>query len=126
MSSTSTPRIQVYKADAAIAKGKAVKIGSDREHVAVCSANTDKAIGILQSASTAAEDLVEVALQGGGAKALIGETISAGAYLVAHTDGTLVKPNAAGDHVCAMAMEDAVANDLAAVEVVMLEAQGSE
>jgi hypothetical protein len=70
MSSFNSPRIVTFLADAAIAKGKAVKIGTDAKHVAVGAANTDKCIGIAQSASTAAEDPIEVALQGGGALGL--------------------------------------------------------
>jgi hypothetical protein len=117
MASHSTPRIVSFKADAAIAKGKAVKIGTDADHVAVGAANTNRCIGIIQAATTAAEQVAEVAVQGGGAKALLGESVSAGDDLVSHTDGTLVKPNAEGDQIIARAMEDGAASDLIAVEV---------
>lgn len=126
MSSNFAPNFQTFYSDAAIAKGSAVKIGTDREHVAVGSANTDKCIGIAQNAATAAEDAVEVALPGGGAKALLGEDVSAGAYLVCHTDGTFVLPNAAGDHVCAIAMEDGDSGEFIDVMVVAFEAYNAE
>ena len=127
MASCSTPREFTFIADGVIALGKAVKIGSDNGHVVVGAANTDKCIGIYQgAATTAAGDSAEVALIGGGAKAKLGEGVSAGAYLVSHTDGTLVKANTAGDHVCAIAMEDGSADDIIAVEVVCFEAYNAE
>lgn len=126
MAAHSEPRIYAYKADAAIAKGKAVKLGTDSKHVAVCSANTDSAIGILQSAPDAAEAICEVALPGGGAKGLLGETVAGGELLVAHTDGSLVKANAAGDNVIAQALEGGVANDLISVEVMVGHAAAAE
>lgn len=126
MASTSEPRIYVFKADGAIAKGRAVKIGSDREHVVVCSANSDKAIGIAQSASSAAEEKIEIALPGGGAKALAGESITAGKYLVPASDGDLEQANAEGDPVIAIAMEDAAAGDLFAVEVCIATAHAAD
>lgn len=117
MSSHSQSKILTFKADGAIAKGKAVKIGSDKEHVAVAAGNTDPCIGIAQNAASAAGDLVEVALPGGGAKALAKETIAAGKSLVANADGSLEQTNASGDKIVAVAMESAVAGDLFAVEV---------
>lgn len=126
MSSSFKPMIQAYKADSAIAKGKAVKIGTDRQHVNDCSANTDKAIGIAQNAADAAEDIVEVAMPGGGAKGLLGESVSAGQLLVPHTDGSLVIPNALGDHIIAQALESGVAGDLIAVSVVVGKASAAE
>jgi hypothetical protein len=126
MASYSTPRIQSYRAGGAIAKGKAVKIGADREHVVVCAATTDKAIGIAQNAVTTAEDLVEVALPGGGGLALAQTTVAAGKHVVSHTDGALKPIAAANDRVIAMAMEDAVANDLFAVEIISCQATATE
>lgn len=117
MASSSTPRIQAYKAGGVIVKGKAVKFGADSEHVVVGSANTDRCIGIAQNAAAAAEDIVEVAIPGGGAKGLISEGVSAGDDLCSHTDGTLVKVNAEGDQIVARAMETGVANDFVGVEV---------
>lgn len=119
MASHSEPRILTLKADAAIAKGKAVKGGADDDHVSVCSANTDKAIGLAQGASTAAEDAIEIALPGGGAKGLLGETVAVGDLLVADAAGKLVKKNAIGDRVIAMALQAGILNDIIAVEVVV-------
>lgn len=117
MASHSEPRIETFKADAALAKGKAVKFGSDNEHVAVGAANSDLCFGLVQSVSLAAEDVVEVAISGGGAKGLLGETVLAGQPLVSHTDGSLVLPNALGDKIVAWAMEGGLAGDLVGVEV---------
>lgn len=126
MSSQSQSRYLTFKADGAIAKGKAVKIGSSREHVAVAAGNTDPCIGIAQNAAVNAGDPVEVALPGGGGKALAKETITAGKLLVSNADGALEQTNADGDRVIAMAMEDAVVGDLFAVEVVACLATGAD
>lgn len=117
MASSQSPNVYSVLADAAIAKGKAVKIGTDFKHVAVGAANTDRCVGILQTATTAAEDVAEVAYPGGGAKGLLGETVAAGDDLVSHTDGTLVKPNAEGDQIIARALQGGVAADLVDVVV---------
>lgn len=117
MSAHSEPRIYSFLADGSIAKGKAVKIGSARTNVAIGAANTDKCCGIAQVEVTGSGSVVEVALQGGGAKALLGESVSAGNDLCSHTDGTLVKVNAEGDQILCRAMEDGSANDLISVEV---------
>lgn len=126
MAVSNRQNMETFLADAAITKGHAVKPGTDASHVAKGTANTSKCIGIAQSAPTTAEDAVEVALPGGGAKGLLGETVTAGAYLVSHTDGTLVLPNAAGDHVIAMALEGGVSGDLINVLVCAFEAYNAE
>lgn len=114
MASILTPRIATFTAGGTVVKGHAVKLSSG--NVVECTANTDHAIGIAQNGAASGEP-VEVALPGGGAKAVASETIAAGNYLVAHTDGTMAKANAAGDHVIAMAMESAVVGDVFSVEV---------
>lgn len=121
MSSTIAPQIITYLADGAIAKGSAVKIGSDKNHVAIGAANTNRCIGIAQVATTAAEDAIEVAVDG-GAKALLGEACSAGDFLVSHTDGTLVLLNASGDNVIAKALESGSIGDLISVKMVDFQA----
>lgn len=126
MSSHSKSRVQTFKAGGAIAKGKSVKIGADREHVVAGAANTDGLIGIAQNAAANAEDLVEVALPGGGAKALAKESITAGKLLTSNADGALEQTNASGDRVIGMAMEDAAAGDLFAVEVIVATADGAD
>lgn len=126
MSATFQPHVLTFKADGAIAKGKAVKIGSDRDHVAVSAATTDKHIGIAQNDAVNAGDLVEVALPGGGAKGLAQGTINAGALLTSHTDGSLKKVAAASDRVIAMAMDGAVAGDILPVMVIVAQGTATE
>lgn len=126
MASTSAPKIKTYLADAAIAKGQAVKLGSDEKHVAKGAANTDDCIGVAQSAASAAEEAIEVALPGGGAKGLAGETITAGKLLVSASDGDLEQTNSSGDRVVAVALEGAAAGDLFATEVLLGVAVGTD
>jgi predicted amidohydrolase YtcJ len=118
MASFSQPKELTFKADAAIAKGKAVTIGSDSNHVAVASDAADKMVGIVQASASAAEDLVEVALPGGGAKALVGGNVAAGDLLTTNADGELIATTTATDRYIAMALESGVDGDLIAVEVV--------
>lgn len=113
-------------ADGALAVGNAVKAGSDNDHCAIGAANTDKCFGLVQNTVDAAEDVAEIAFPGGGGKGLLGETVAAGDYLVSHTDGSLVKANAAGDHVCAMALRSGVSGDVIDCLVVCFEAYDAE
>jgi hypothetical protein len=118
MATCSQRRVESFLADAAIAYGKGVKIGSDREHVAVVSTGrTDKSIGICQTVVTAAGDLVEVAMNGGGAKGLLGGTVVAGDELGLDNNGALIKVATANDRRIAIAMEGGVSGDIIAVEV---------
>ncbi len=128
MASHSEPRILTFIADGSIAKGSAVKVGSGylNGHVRIGAANTDACIGIAQCTASASGDRIEVAIQGGGAKALLGETVSAGQDLVSHTDGTLVKPNASADEVIARVVEGGVAGDLVPVEIYYCKATASQ
>lgn len=126
MASSSDPKIYVLLAGAAIAKGKAVKIGADDNHVIAGTANTSRCLGVCQNEVTTAEDNVEIALPGGGAKGLLGETVAAGDLLVSHTDGTLVKANASGDHLIAKAMEGGASGDLIDIEVIAGHAAAAE
>lgn len=119
MSSYSQPRILSFKAAAAMAKGVCVKAGADREHVAICSAATDKIIGISQTAPTAADEMIEVATNGGGAKAKLGGTVSMGDKLTSDASGLLVATTTENDNIVAVAMEDGVANDIIGVEVAL-------
>ena len=112
MASTLAPKIQAFLADAAIAKGKAVKSGTDFKHVAVGAANTDRCLGVIQNDPAAAADVAEVALPGGGAKVLLGETCAAGVDVCSHTDGTLVKVNAEGDQIVARLIQGGSSGDL--------------
>lgn len=122
MASSLEPVILTFLAGAAIAKGKAVKFGSDDKHVIIGAAATDDVIGIAQSAATAAEDLVEVAVAQ-GAKGLAQTSITRGMLLVSHTDGALKPIAAANDRVIGVAMESAAASDL--FDVLITHAQGT-
>jgi hypothetical protein len=117
MSSYAAPNLLSFKAGAAIPQGSVVKPGADNQHVLKAAAATDKAFGIAQNAATTAEDLVEVALPGGGAKALAGGTISFGDLLSSDANGALVASTTDNDRHVAVAMEDAVAGDLFSVHV---------
>jgi hypothetical protein len=98
--------------------GAVIKPGSDRSHVAKSTSNTAKNFGIAQNAADNAGDLVEVSLQGGGGKGLAGGDITFGDMLTSDGNGALIVTTTAGDRVVAMAMEDAAAGDLFAVEVI--------
>ncbi len=126
MASSSAPKIQTYKADAAITKGMAVKFGTDGEHVAKSAAATDDHIGIAQSAPTTAEDAVEVAMPGGGGKGLLQASCTRGQLLTAHTDGKLKPIANANDRVIALSMNSGAAGDLIPVEVVVTQGTATE
>ena len=126
MASHSNPRIYSFLADGSIAKGKAVKPGTDKNHVAIGAANTDRCVGITQVEVTGSGSIVEIALPGGGGKGLLGENVSAGDDLVSHTDGSLVKPNAEGDQIIARAMQSGSSGELIAVEVYLATAHAAQ
>lgn len=108
-----------YKAGGAIPKGAAVKVsGSDGKTVVVCTAKTDKSIGIAQGAASLAGDLIEVAIPGGGAKAKLGGTVAAGDLLAPTTDGSLIVTTTANDRYIGMALEDGVSGDIIATNCV--------
>lgn len=122
MASMIKPLIATFTADGAITKGKAVKFGSSNEIVSQCSATTDLSIGIAQNTTTTAGDAIEVAMPGGGAKALAKTTISKGNILGHNADGSIQKLASASDKIVAQAMDDAVAGDI--FQVIVLSAQG--
>jgi hypothetical protein len=117
MAVSMSPKILAFKADAALTKGWAVKVGSDSKHVAKATAKTDNQIGIAQNTVTTAEDVVEVALPGGGAKGLAGGSISAGDMVSATSDGSLIATTTTDDNYVGMAQEDAVTGDYFNVNV---------
>lgn len=119
MALSKAPVILVFLADGAIAKGKAVKFGSDDQHVVVCSATTDKAIGVCQNEVTTAGDLVEVAMNGGGAKGLAKAAIAAGDILGVNADGSLQKAAGANDRVIGISMNTASAGDIFGLEIAL-------
>lgn len=117
MSSVLKRFMATYLADGTITKGQAVKIGSDKSHVAKCTASTDRAVGIAQHDALVGESL-EVAHPGGGGYAQAGGTIAAGDLLGFNTDGDLVKVAAQHDIIIAQALESAVDNDIFGVQVI--------
>jgi|ERR1041385_6983758 hypothetical protein len=114
MSAINHPQIATFEASAAITKGKAVKLTASQggKKVTQCSGTTDDAIGIAQNDAANAGDLVEVALAGGGGKALAKATIAAGNRLGINADGSIQKVASQGDTEFAVAMDDAVAGDI--------------
>lgn len=117
MSSYAKPKVLGFKATAAIAEGKAVTLDSTGKLVTASNAKTDLSVGIAQNAATAVNDYVEVALPGGGAKALAGGSIAAGDLLAPTTGGALITTVTAGDRWIAVAMEAASSGDLFSVHV---------
>ena len=118
MAASSQPRIVSFLAGGTIVSGHAVKLSAAAgDTVIECTANGDKSIGIAQSAASSGQ-VVEVAVNGGGAKAKLGEAVTYGNHLVSHTDGTLVMVNATSDFVVAQAMQSGSSGDIIAVEVV--------
>lgn len=118
MAGSSTPRMFTFLAAAAQAAYTFVKPGADAKHVAICSAASDKTIGIAQNAPTAADDPVEVALPGGGAKLKLGGTVSFGDMLVPDASGFGVASTSNAARHGAMAMSDGVSGDIIPVEVI--------
>lgn len=114
-----TPLIAVYNASAAIAEGKAVTLDATGKIVTAANAVTDKSIGLAQNAATAVGDKVEVALPGGGGKALLGGTVAAGDLLAPTTGGALIATTTATNRWAAMAMEDGVSGDLISAHVLV-------
>lgn len=112
MSSIVKPHIYAFKADAAISKGHSVKIGTDSKHVAKATAASDKQVGVAQNDVTTAEDIVEVAVGGGGAQFLAGGSISAGDMLTATSSGAVVATTSNADRCIGYALEDAVSGDV--------------
>lgn len=117
MSSYAKPNVLTFFAGAAISKGMAVKFGADSKHVVKSALATDKNIGIALCDAASAEDLVEVALPGGGASGLLVGSVSAGDLLTPDSTGKLVATTTANDRVIAIAMDDGVAGDLISVHV---------
>lgn len=118
MSAVPYPKKYTYRASAAIAKGKAVLLDATGKIVTAANAVTDKSVGLAQNAADAEGDLVEVAHPGGGAKALLGGSVSAGDLLAPTTGGALIATTTATNRYIAMALEDGSSGDLIAVEVV--------
>ena len=118
MAGSKSPDVLTYNASAAIALGKAVTLDATGIIVTASNAKTDLSIGIAQNAVLAAGEAVEVALPGGGGKALLGGTVAAGDLLAPTTGGALIATTTPGDRYIAMAMQLGVSGDIIGVEVV--------
>lgn len=116
MASSSEPRVLSFLAGAAVPAYSVVKPGADKSHVLVSAAASSKNKGISQNVASVAGDTVEVALPGGGGKAVLGGSVSDGDYLSANASGALIVASS-GDHVSAQAQQDGVSGDVIAVEV---------
>jgi hypothetical protein len=118
MSQSLAPNVLTYLCAAALAKGVAVKVGADDKHVVVATAATDKVLGITQNATTVAEQSVEVAIPGGGGKALLGVGGAIpGDLLVSNGTGGLIASTTPGDRWIAMAIETGLVGDIVGVDV---------
>lgn len=117
MSSTLAPNCLTFRATAAIPRGSVVKPGATSDYVTKSTAATAKNMGVAQNAAEAADDLVEVALPGGGGFGLAGGTIAEGDLLTSDASGALIATTSANDRVVAVAMQDAVAGDIFSIQI---------
>lgn len=79
-------KLKAYKADGVIAQFAPVKYGSDDEHVAQAGAG-EKAFGFAKGSASAAEDVVEVYMPGGGGEATVNGVIVGGASVKVAASG---------------------------------------
>jgi hypothetical protein len=97
--------------DLSAAYGSAVKF--DTDGIALCSAITDQAIGVVTKGGTTECD---VCVQG-ECFAKLGGALTKGKMVIPHTDGT-VKNTAASSQEFALALETGVAGDLVRIHVI--------
>jgi len=112
------------EADLSAKQFYAVKVGSAADQCALSGAN-EKAIGILQNKPGSGQ-IADVALPGGGALAIVSESVTVGQYLTSTASGKLEVADAASEHVIAIADEAGDANDVIAVTVVLFETYASD
>ena len=105
------PKVLTFKATAAIGQYKIVKGGADNEHVTVAAAGSDNSVGVAMGAATVAEQFIEVAVAGGGAKVQLGGTVAFGDKLTANASGLAVVAATTND-VVGVAMEAGVSGDI--------------
>lgn len=118
MGASSNRRILTFRATAAIGAYLIVKAGADREHVAKATAVSDKIVGITNSEATKAEEMVEVALPGGGGKVKLGSGGCAfGDFLTADANGAAIVSSTANDNIVGVAQADGVEGDIVPVEI---------
>ena len=105
------------KTDAAIATRFLFgKKGSDDDHIAVCTSDTDNPYGVITDEATAAEEIVNVALLGAAQetrKITLGGTVAVGDYLTCDANSKGKKlPTASGTYyICGRALMAGVSGD---------------
>jgi hypothetical protein len=109
------PDFVALKADGALSAFLFVKLGSDADHVTNVGAG-GLALGINMNASSAAEDVLEVAYSEAGKLKLAG-TVAAGGQIASDAAGKGVAATT-GDYVNAQALEAGVAGDIISVKQV--------
>lgn len=118
MSASSQRHIQTFRATAAIAAYLIVKAGADEAHVAKATAVSDKIIGVSNSEATKAEEMVEVAIAGGGGKVKLGSGGCAfGDLLTADSNGYAVVSSTANDNIVGVAMMAGAEGDIIPLQI---------
>ena len=122
----SQPRIITFSAESDLSalQYTFVKLGTAKHQVDAAGAN-GRAIGILMNAPVAG-GVAEVAINGGGAKLKVSETVALGKLLTSTSGGLGEVADAAGEWCAAIAFEDGVANDVIGVEVIQMNAHASD
>lgn len=116
--SYSQPRLRTYKAEGTIRPYRFVKWGSAQGSILECDAN-EKSCGIYQGEDTLSSgDFGDVAIQGGGARLQVSETVTKGKFLTPTADGEGEVVDAANEYYGAVAEEGGSANDIVGVEVI--------
>ena len=117
MSSYSQPRMLTFKASEAISKYLFVIQTAD-EIVEQCDGAGEKMIGISMSETSEADQAIEVAIQGGGAKITLGGTVARGDLIKTDANGKGVVSSTNLDVYGARAMASGVVGDIIPVEVI--------
>ena len=106
-----------FKAEAAIAKYKFVKFGTNAQEIDVAGAG--EGFGAAMSDADIGS-FAEVAMIGGGAKIECGGTIAKGAMVSSDASGNGITTASAGDLVLGIAQEAGVVGDIISIERVYL------
>lgn len=102
--------------DAAITVANVIgKMGSDDDHMAVCSAATDGMLGIIQQTATAAEQTLRIVLEG-IADIKLGGTVTRGQLITSNASALGIAASA-GQNYVGIALVSGVANDIGSVLV---------
>ena len=128
MASFPTPNYKSFLADADLSSYENcfVKIGTDEKHVNVCDTKGEQAVGVLMNAPSAAGQIAEVAIFGGGALLKLGGTVTAMQQITPNASSVGIIPDAAGQALMAQALDDGVSGDKIAVNITFGEAHAAE